>query len=155
MSGRLRVFEPSREQLAPYAEVYQTAFAAPPWEEAYDRAEVLAYLAGFCAGGALHCFALEEDGQPLGVALAVVVPCVGAPFLRVEDFCIAGKRQRQGFGAHFLRALAREAEGLGCDSILLSTQRDFPAYRFYVKNGLQEIKSSALLYGETARLRGE
>ena len=48
----------------------------------------------------------------------------------------------------FLQELTEKARKMECDSLLLGTQRGFPAHRFYLKNGLQEIES-VLMYRET------
>ena len=44
-------------------------------------------------------------------------------------------------------ALENEAVRMGCDSVVLGTQKDFPSHHFYLKNGFQEVQS-VLLYKE-------
>ena len=96
---------------------------------------------------AMRCYVLMDDAEIVGMALTVTVPSIGAPFLRIEDFCIGADYQRKGFGSAFLGLLAGQAREMGCDSILLGTQRGFPSHRFYLKNGFEEIESVLLYRG--------
>ena len=83
-------------------------------------------------------------GEIAGVALGIVVPCTDAPFLRIEDFCIAPNWQQKGLGGAFLAWIQRQAASLGCDCALLATQPDAPAHRFYLNQGFREIPTAYL-----------
>lgn len=130
------------------ARIYMEAYAAPPWEETYEPREIEQYLRGFCAGGAYRAYVLTKDGACVALALCVLIPGVGCPSLRVEDFCVAPAYQRKGWGSVMMRLLKEQAAKLGADCILLGTQRDFPSHAFYLKNGFTPIDTSVLLYSE-------
>lgn len=129
------------------AAIYRSAYAAEPWQETYADDEIRQYLTDFLNADSMRCFVLENDAALIGLALTVLIPCVGAPYLRIEDFCIGAEYHRKGYGSLFLGMLAEQAKKMGCDSILLGTQRGFPSYQFYMNNGFREIES-ALLYRE-------
>lgn len=130
------------------ARIYMEAYAAPPWEETYEPREIEQYLRGFYAGGAYRAYVLTKGGEALALALCVLIPGVGCPSLRVEDFCVAPAHQRRGWGGVMMRLLKAEAAKLGADCILLGTQRGFPSHAFYLKNGFTSIDTSVLLYSE-------
>ena len=65
--------------------------------------------------------------------------------MRVEDLCIDPTRQRKGYGSAMISLLRKEALSLGCDCIMLSTQRGYPAHDFYLKNGFTEVDSVQLV----------
>lgn len=136
-----------KEDIEQCVGIYVSAYAAEPWEEAYAEAEIRKYLSEFMKAGSMHCFVLTEEEEIIGVALMVLIPGVEMPYLRVEDFFIGADKHRKGYGSRFIELLTKEAEKMGCDSILLGTQRGFPAHDFYLKNGFQEIES-VLLYRE-------
>lgn len=129
-------------------ETYRLAYGAEPWREEYTEAEVRKYLTEFMEAGSTHCYVQTENGNICGLALTILIPGIGAPYLRIEDFCIAAEYHRMGLGSWFLQELTEKARKMECDSLLLGTQRGFPAHRFYLKNGLQEIES-VLMYRET------
>lgn len=137
----LHLSKPTDSQLKACAAFYAAAFGAPPWNEESDEAALAAYFDAFCHSDARCCWLLMDGGVPVGIALCTVVPCPDAPFLRIEDICIDPRVQRQGYGSAFLKLLRQSARDLGCDCIMLATQRGYPAHDFYRKNGFTEIDS--------------
>lgn len=129
-------------------EVYRRAFKEKPWEEDYEFAAVKKYIEKFMKDESRCCFILKEDEGVIGLALGVIMPSIDADYLRIEDFCVAPEKQKSGMGSGFIQLISQQLEALECDSILLGTQRDYPAHKFYVKNGFREIESSVLLYYE-------
>ena len=138
---------PAKNEIQICADVYISAYGAEPWNGIYEKSSVEKYISDYLGSKTKHCFAAAENGKIIGVALCIVVPSTDAPFLRIEDFCIAAEEQGKGFGSEFMRLVAEKASKMGCDSILLGTQRNFPSHKFYLKNGFSEIES-ALLYKE-------
>ena len=57
----------------------------------------------------------------------------------IDELCIRTDRQRQGLGSYFLEELQRQLQSMGIEQIFLQTDRDVPAYRFYLKNGFLEL----------------
>lgn len=127
--------------------VYIDAYNAEPWNEEYEPEAVEAYISAYLKSDVKCCFAAVEQEQMVGVALGLIVPCIEGPYLRIEDFCIHPDTQRKGCGSAFMELILKEAGKLGCDSVLLGTQRNYPSHHFYLKNGFEEIES-VLLYKE-------
>ena len=93
------------------------------------------------------------DGNVIkGIALGFIVPSISNSYLRLEDICIDFTEQRKGYGSAFIELLSIETAKLGCDSIILGTQKDFPSHHFYLKNGFQEVES-VLMYKEIVKRR--
>ena len=134
-----------KDDLQQAVKVYQSAYAAEPWKEEYSQEEVKQYLDDFMRLDSMRSFVLTDNGRIVGLALTILIPGIGAPYLRIEDFCIASEKQGEGYGSRFIELIMQEAKKAGCDSVLLGTQKGFPAHRFYLKNGFEEIES-ALLY---------
>ena len=99
------------------------------------------YISAYLDSETKFCFAAVYEGEIIGVALCMVVPSVDTPFLRIEDFCVSPEMQNRGLGTMFMMLLEEEAKMLGCDCVMLGTQRDFPSHKFYLKNGFSEIES--------------
>ncbi len=141
----LQLIKPGEKDLPQCVKVYLSAYSTDPWNETYDKDKIKSYLSGFCSSDSMGCFAAAVNGGIIGLALVLVVPGIDAPYFRVEDFCISAEHQRKGYGTLFLKGIFEEALKMGCDSVLLGTQRGFPSHRFYLKNGFTEIES-VLLY---------
>ena len=143
----MNIIIPETKDISVCAGVYISAYKAEPWNETYEKSGVEKYIADYLGSKTKLCFAALKDGKIIGIALCIIVPGIDFPFLRVEDFCISGENQGRGFGREFLKIIFEKAKELGCDSVLLGTQRNFPSHRFYLKNGFSEI-DSVLLYKE-------
>ena len=143
----MNIFIPKKEDISSCAEVYISAYGTEPWNEKYDKESAEKYISYYLGSKTKQCFAAEEKGKIIGIALCIVVPAIDMPFLRVEDFCISAEEQGKGFGTEFIKLVFEKAKELGCDSVLLGTQKDFPSHRFYLKNGFSEV-DSVLLFKE-------
>ena len=135
----------NEETVAMCAELYQNVYKTDPWNEQYSIDEITEYLSRFLKSKTKRAYMLMLDEQIIGVALGLIVPCVGSDYFRLEDICISPQYQRNGFGGEFIKLISICIVQENCDSILLGTQRNYPAHRFYLKNDFKEI-DSVLLY---------
>ena len=126
------------------AAVYSAAYGEAPWNEALSPGQVIGYIRAFTGRDGFCAWRLAVGGEIAGMALGIVVPCTDAPFLRIEDFCVAPKWQRRGLGGAFLDEIRKQAAGLGCDCALLATQPDVPAHGSYLKQGFRELPTAYL-----------
>ena len=56
----------------------------------------------------------------------------------INELCVDRQRQGQGIGSSFLKAIEEYLSENGISQIFLLTDRNVPAYQFYLKNGFQE-----------------
>lgn len=147
------IVTPKMKDVKECAKVYIESYQGEPWNEVYEISEAEAYISNYLNSDTKCCFALVEYEEIKGVALGFIVPSIVGDYLRIEDFCVDVKVQRKGYGSNFMDLLQQEARKLGCDSILSGTQKGYPSYHFYKKNGFQEIES-VLLYKEVEEHRG-
>ena len=143
----MNIVVPKLEDIQACAKVYVNAYKTEPWNEEYEISEVEKYISSYLNSDTKVCFALQDGDVIKGVALGFVVPSISGPYLRLEDICIDSTEQRKGYGSVFMELLSIEAAKLGCDSLILGTQKDFPSHHFYLKNGFQEVES-VLMYKE-------
>ena len=129
------------------AYLYQSAYKNEPWNEEYSVIEITDYLSRFLNSGTKRAYVLVLDEEIIGVALGLIVPCVDSDYFRLEDICLSPAYQRKGYGSQFIKLISDCVANENCDSILLGTQRDYPAHRFYLKNGFEKI-DSVLLHRE-------
>ena len=141
----VEIKEMNEESVAICAHLYQNVYKTDPWNEQYAIDEVTEYLSRFLKSKTKRAYMLMLDEQIIGIALGLIVPCIGSDYFRLEDICISPQYQRNGFGGEFIKLISICIVQENCDSILLGTQRNYPAHRFYLKNDFKEI-DSVLLY---------
>lgn len=129
------------------AEIYINAYGKAPWYDKYRVADVENYIKEFLDSDVKYACAFASGEDIIGVAMGLIVPCVGSRYFRLEDICIDPEYQRMGYGREFIGLIACSLRMKGCDSMLLGTQREYPSHKFYLKNGFREI-DSVLLYQE-------
>ncbi len=132
------------------AVLYQNAYMEEPWNENYSIDDVVNYINCFMKSQTKRAYMLLFEEKIIGMALGLIVPCIGSDYFRIEDICIAPEYQSRGFGSKFIQLISDCVASEKCDSILLGTQKGYPAHSFYLKNGFREI-DSALLYRSLGR----
>ena len=142
-----RIIIPKINDIPVCAKVYVNAYKTESWNEEYEISEVEKYISSYLNSDTKVCFALQDGDVIKGVALGIIVPSISDSYLRLEDICIDSTEQRKGYGSVFMELLSIEVAKLGCDSLILGTQKDFPSHHFYLKNGFQEVES-VLMYKE-------
>ena len=60
------------------AEIYIGAYGEAPWNEKYRMEDVEKYIRAFLDSDAKCAYVLAEGEHILGVALGVVIPCIGS-----------------------------------------------------------------------------
>lgn len=128
---------PKIEDIQACAKLYVTAYQTEPWNETYEVTEVERYISSYLNSKTKVSYVLIDGEEIKGVALGFVVPSISGPYLRLEDISIDSTEQRKGYGSAFMELLSIEAVKLGCDSIILGTQKNFPSHHFYLKNGFR------------------
>jgi GNAT superfamily N-acetyltransferase len=122
------------EDLDFLAELYQRAFAAPPWNELRSQSECMAILEflssfpGYCGRKLIN-----EGGGVEGFYVARYL----APFktFRVDELVVEPERQRTGIGSRLVRDAEALAAAQGATKVSLATLRGSPAELLYRKLG--------------------
>lgn len=141
----MNIREPKIEEINQCADIYISAYQSEPWNEIYEKDEVIQYLLNYMNANGRFCYCLEDHQCIVGIALGLIVPSITKPYMRIEDFCVCKEHQHQGYGSSMMNLIQKEAEKFGCDCILLNTQKDYPSHHFYRKLGFQEIETVLLL----------
>ncbi|MFI5001829.1 MAG: GNAT family N-acetyltransferase [Reyranellales bacterium] len=84
----------------------------------------------------------DEPGLRLVLVGDEVAGCVafrvGAGFITIDSFYLAGRFQNRGLGADILKALLAEADALG-KPVRLEVLKQSPADRFYQRHGFVRV----------------
>ena len=63
----------------------------------------------------------------------------------IDQFYVASEYQRSGVGSLFLPEIEQYIEALGMNGMLLNTEKGYPSFSFYRKNGFSEIDDLCVL----------
>ena len=140
----LRTLTP--EDRADVAALFSDVFTHEPWnDDWHDAIQLSAYLADL----AYHSNSLSLgyfDGRSLAaLALGHIKHWHAGTEYVIEEFCVAKPLQGKGIGSAFMQAIEAYLLRIGIRHIFLQTERDVPAYAFYLRLGFTDLKDHASL----------
>ena len=119
--------------------LFTDVFTHEPWNDDWsDREQLDAYIRDLT--GQSYSLTLGYfDGDVLtALAMGYIKHWYSGTEYIINELCVDRKRQGQGIGSSFLKAIEEYLSENGISQIFLLTDRNVPAYQFYLKNGFQE-----------------
>ncbi len=127
--------------------LFVEVFTGEPWNDDWsDRAQLRAYMLDIMNCPNSLSFALHDGARLVGASLGSIVHWYAGTEYYVREFFVHPGRQGSGLGSFLLRSIEDELRGRDLRSIVLNTERNVPAYRFYVKNGFAEASETRFLH---------
>lgn len=126
--------------------IYIETYSKEPWNEQYDFNVVHDHINKFISKDSNHGWVLYQGENAIGIMLGIIIPSPGGDYFRIEDLCISPSSQGLGYGSEFIKIVSNELKSYKVDSIILNTVKEFPSYKFYLKNKFTEINTSITLY---------
>ena len=144
---REEFIELDESYLPSIAELYKNAFMGEPWNDDWsDRAQLENYIKDVAAYFKGLNYGLLIDGKLAAVSLGSVRHWWEGTNYNIEEFCVDPTIQGQGIGSHFMSLIEDEIRKQGLAGIFLQTDMDKPSYRFYKKNGYNDLELHVSLY---------
>ena len=144
---REEFIELDESYLPSIAELYKNAFMGEPWNDDWsDRAQLENYIKDVAAYFKGLNYGLLIDGKLVAVSLGSVRHWWEGTNYNIEEFCVDPTIQGKGIGSHFMSLIEDEIRKQGLAGIFLQTDMDKPSYRFYKKNGYNDLELHVSLY---------
>lgn len=122
-------------------EFFRNVFTKEPWNDDWSDAEQLhKYILDLTGNPNSLSFGLFEDGNMIGLSMGSVKHWFRGTEYCIDEFCIKTEEQGHGLGTQFLKGIETHIIQKGLKSVFLQTNRNVPAYKFYLKNGYCEMK---------------
>jgi ribosomal protein S18 acetylase RimI-like enzyme len=127
------------------AELFVSVFNEPPWSEnwkydwAYQRLHIL-----FNSYGFYGCLAESRNGI-VGSVLTRIGSYKGELELEIAECFVSKNEQRKGVGSALLNNLKLYAKNEGISSLVLFTDRNTYASKFYKKYGFQSHEENIFM----------
>lgn len=128
------------------AEVYCSAFSAPPWNENWTAEIAQTRVTELMNTPMSHGFVYEEDGKLLGFAAGRIMTYLYGKEFVIDEFCVSYETQGRGIGRTMMQHIQAEMKERGCVSLVLNTTKGYPSERFYLKNGFQHSDSMITMF---------
>lgn len=121
-------------------------FTGEPWNDDWsDAAQLDAYIADLTGQHNSLSLGFFNGDRLVGLSLGFIKHWHTGTEYAIEEFCIDRRIQGRGIGASFMKAIERYLSERGTRQIFLQTERNAPAYGFYLHRGFQELKDHVSL----------
>lgn len=139
--GVLRKLTPQDKQLI--TELFTDVFTGEPWHDDWsDREQLDAYIDDLTGQRYSLTLGFFADHRLAGLSMGYIKHwCTGTEYI-INEFCVDRQLQGRGIGTAFLQAIEQYLSENGIRQIFLLTDRNVPAYAFYLRNGFIEQESS-------------
>ena len=133
--------------LSAIAELYKDAVNGDPWNDDWsDSSQLKEYIKDVSNNFEGLNYGLLSDGKLIAAALGSVRHWWEGTNYNIEEFCVDKKLQGRGVGSLFMTRIEEDIRARGLAGIFLQTDSDKPSYKFYKKNGYNELGKHVSFY---------
>ena len=86
-----------------------------------------------------------ENNKIVAISIGMKKPWMNGMEYYIDEFCISHNMQGKGFGSQFLSKIEKDLKKLNLNGIILNTEKDYPAQKFYEKNGFKVLEGLIVL----------
>ena len=128
-------------------ELFSSVFCGDPWYDDWsDPVQLDLYIKDLTGQSYSLAYGLFEGEELIGLSMGHVKHWYSGTEYLIDEFCIKRDRQGRGLGSYFMSKIEEALLKMDLHCIYLQTERDFPAYDFYIKNGFTEVEETVALY---------
>ena len=127
------------------SDLFCEVFSAPPWNEDVSPEEARRYFENCFSLASFRGFVAESGVRIVGLAAGFLKPWRKGMEYYLDEFCIVPSFQGKGIGSRLLDEICTRLAEEGVFGAMLNTERAYPAYSFYLKNGFSESGLSVLV----------
>ena len=129
-------------------DLYQEVFSKEPWFEHSDRNDVEKYFLNFMDGNKFVGYVLKANNKIIAVSIGFLKPWIKGEEYYIDQFYVDYNVQGKGIGTFFLNKIKEHLIELDIHAIILATEKGYPSYEFYKKNGFSPIDDLCFLGSE-------
>jgi aminoglycoside 6'-N-acetyltransferase I len=127
--------------------LFLSVFTRDPWNDDWsDKDQLHAYMSDISGNPNSLSLGLFEADELVGISLGSVIHWFSGTEYYIREFCVSTDLQHKGYGSYFLEKIQRCLAEKSITAIILSTDKDTSAYRFYLKNGFSEMEKNVFFY---------
>ena len=142
----IRITEFSPTMIDACTDLFLNVFTREPWNDQWaSPQEAKRYLESHYAFNSFLGYVAVYEGRIVGASFGFIKPWQRGLEYYINEFFVDTAVQGKGVGTLLLKQIAADIKGKNMNAIMLTTQRAFPAYGFYVKNGFTELAGEVFL----------
>ena len=121
-------------------ELYKTSFSTSPWNDDWsDSKQLNLYIKDLACNSNSINYGLLIDGKLEAVSIGSVRHWFEGTNYNIDELCVSPALQGKGIGSRFLKMIEEDVVKKEISGIFLQTDLDKPSYKFYLKNGYNNL----------------
>lgn len=142
----ITVREFSPQDLNACVALYMDAFSRAPWFDTWESpGEAEAFLCRHIANNYFLGYVAYVGDALAGASFGFQKPWPAGMEYYIDEFFVDPALQGQGVGSALLDGIRQDLKRRDIHAIILTTDPDAPAHRFYLKNGFSEEEACVFL----------
>ncbi len=129
----------SRANLPVFADLYQSVFNAPPWNDGWIKEAATERLTTFADFPTFRGMGILHEEIPIAFVLGWGERWVQGWVFHVKEMCVHSDWQRRGLGRELMTAFESQLSREGFRSVELQTGEKTPARSFYESHGYRQM----------------
>ena len=127
--------------------LYKSAFYGEPWNDDWsDEEQLTEYIKEKSGGFHAINYGLLIDGALVAISLGQITHWWEGTNYVLDELCVSPDLQGTGIGTRFMELIEADLKPRDVKGIFLQTDSDKPAYKFYRKNGFNDISKHVSLF---------
>lgn len=127
-------------------DLYIDTFSREPWNDVFEsRGQVLNFFNNHIKNNYFLGYVAIIDEKITALSIGMKKPWIEGMEYYIDEFCVSYSMQGNGIGSEFLKEIEKMNELKGVNSTILNTEKGYPSYDFYIKNGFNSINDLVVL----------
>ena len=127
-------------------ELFLDVFMNEPWNDDWsDRKQLYAYITELVGQECSLTLGYYDGDKLIGLSMGHIKHWYQGTEYFIDEFCVDRQYQGKGIGSSFMDSIEDYLRNNEVSDIFLLTERNVPAYEFYLHRGFREMKNNVSL----------
>ncbi len=119
---------------------FRDVFTNEPWNDDWsDDAQLSMYITELICSGNSLTYAMFDGEEMIALSMGHIKHWYSGTEYYIEELCVRTDLQGKGIGTAFVEHIENALREMGLNHIFLQTDKDMPAYEFYLRRGFKEL----------------
>ncbi len=142
----LQVIRLETQHIEECVDLFIDTFSREPWNDVYDsREQVKEFFQNHMDNNYYLGYGGWINGEIKALSIGMKKPWIGGMEYYIAEFCISTECQGKGLGGMFLKQIDEMLLEEKVTGMFLNTEKEYPSYGFYKKNGFEQIGNLVVL----------
>lgn len=143
---KFEVIKLTSKYLDECVDLFIDTFTREPWNDEYDSKEqVENFFINHMKNNYFLGYIGLIDEKVVALSLGMKKPWIVGMEYYIDEFCIGHEFQGKGIGSMFIKKIEDSLADENINGMILNTERGYPSYEFYIKNGFTVLGDLVIL----------